>query len=1320
MTLRTNKTMMMIALTILTTAIFFIDTFVPLGITGSVMYVFVVLVSLWLPYPYATVITAMVCTVLTFSSLAFLPDGSEWGTVVLNRSLAVFAIWATAILGSRVKQHIRTLEIREGRLHVDIMERKQAEQPQELQQAILQKIVNGNHSQDDILNDLCLHVEHMFPSAFCAILLLDESTGTLKVGAAPSRRETACTILDGLVPGEYAGACGTAVHTRTTVIIEDTETDPRWEPIREAARPLGIKSCWSIPIICEKNRVLGTFAIAHSQVQRPTPQDLQLLETASYLAGITVQRHQTDQNQRKSEERYRTLYENNPSMYFTISLEGTILSVNQFGAQQHGYTVHELLGKSVSMLLVEEDRGALAEKLVECLKNPQDLQHWEFRKIRKDGQRIWVRETVRVVKDPHHQTVFLIVCDDITLQKQVDTRAFENEQAIRELYEITSSPNRSFEHRVRSLLALGCRRFKLPVGLLTHRIADELELKFVCSSDPAIKEGTRVPLSNPFCSKVMVADTPIGVEHASKSEWRHHPEYPEFKAWPFEAFLGTKVLAGAEPYGTFCFAGPDPYIGTFSDADKDFLQLIARWVGTELEGMKAEAALRKSHTLMNAVLEGTTDAFFVKDLEGRYLMMNAAGKQWVNMTDQDLTGKTDEDIFAPKTVACIKQQDEIILQTGTTQTFEEEVMTNGVKRTFLTTKGPYRDIDGHIIGLFGNVRDITQRKQSEEKLQEIHMALSNAMPGIAQVNPDGCCTEVNDIYASMLGFSGSELVESSWKPTVHPDDISLATTAYQNMMTDGKGEFEARAIRKDGSTFYQHVLLVKRVDAHGDFLGHHCFMRDVTERRQAEEMLRTIIEATSSVVSTDFFHSLLTHLAEALQVKFAFITGCTDSTNTRVRTFAFLQGNDFVENVTYDLAGTPCEQVIQGAIGYYPENVQALFPLDQDLVALKAESYIGLPLQDASGATIGHIAVMNDRPMPRDTQAESLLKVFAGRAGVELERYRAETALRRSEGRLRQIIDMVPHYIFAKDKNGAFILANQAVADVYGTTLENLIGKTEDDFHLSSEEVLRFRNDDNEVLETGQIKIIQEEQITDSTGKVHFLQTTKIPFVFADTSLPSILGISIDISEQRQAKEQLEDAYERLRDMTTRVKAAEESERKRIARELHDEFGQMLTGLKFDMAWLHRRLSEPSPQTSMPPILDKLDSMTRLTDTLIHTVRRIATSLRPSILDDLGLLPALEWQVQDFQNRTGIKCTFSTELDGTTLCLENDHATALFRIAQELFTNILRHAEASCVKLALQKDAGFLTLSVRDNGRGITKHRLTRPLLLACWASENG
>ena len=250
----TNKPLIVSTLGMLAAAIFFIDTFMPLGVAGCVPYVLVVLLSLLLPHAYAPILTAIACTVLTYGSMAFLPAGSEWGLMFLNRSLAVFAIWTTALLGARLKQQIRTLEMSETRLQSDITERKQVEQRQELQQGILNKIAGGKHSQSNVLNELCVQVEQLIPSAICSIMVLDESTGTLKVGAVPSGGETACTILDGLVPGEFGGACGTAVHTRTTVIIEDTETDPRWEPIREAARPLGIKSCWSIPIFIEDQR----------------------------------------------------------------------------------------------------------------------------------------------------------------------------------------------------------------------------------------------------------------------------------------------------------------------------------------------------------------------------------------------------------------------------------------------------------------------------------------------------------------------------------------------------------------------------------------------------------------------------------------------------------------------------------------------------------------------------------------------------------------------------------------------------------------------------------------------------------------------------------------------------------------------------------------------------------------------------------------------------------------------------------------------------------------------------------------------------------
>ena len=156
-----------------------------------------------------------------------------------------------------------------------------------------------------------------------------------------------------------------------------------------------------------------------------------------------------------------------------------------------------------------------------------------------------------------------------------------------------------------------------------------------------------------------------------------------------------------------------------------------------------------------------------------------------------------------------------------------------------------------------------------------------------------------------------------------------------------------------------------------------------------------------------------------------------------------------------------------------------------------------------------------------------------------------------------------------------------------------------------------FRQDDLDVIASGRTKVIQEEQITDASGAVQYLQTTKIPFTFPGSILPAILGVSINITAQKKADVQLREAYHQTRELSARLKAAEESERKRIARELHDEFGQMLAVLKFDISWMERRLAEQPTSNPYSAILDKAQSMATLTDDLIRTVRRIATSLRP-------------------------------------------------------------------------------------------------------------
>ncbi len=152
------------------------------------------------------------------------------------------------------------------------------------------------------------------------------------------------------------------------------------------------------------------------------------------------------------------------------------------------------------------------------------------------------------------------------------------------------------------------------------------------------------------------------------------------------------------------------------------------------------------------------------------------------------------------------------------------------------------------------------------------------------------------------------------------------------------------------------------------------------------------------------------------------------------------------------------------------------------------------------------------------------LGAIRGTVGIALdvtEKQRSELALRESQGRLRQVIDLVPHFIFAKDEEGRFILVNRALAEAYGTTVEDLIGRTDADFARSDAEARQFRQDDLEVIRSRRPKLIAEEPITDSRGRVRYLQTTKIPFAFAGTAHPAILGVAIDITERKAAEEAL-------------------------------------------------------------------------------------------------------------------------------------------------------------------------------------------------------
>jgi signal transduction histidine kinase len=217
-------------------------------------------------------------------------------------------------------------------------------------------------------------------------------------------------------------------------------------------------------------------------------------------------------------------------------------------------------------------------------------------------------------------------------------------------------------------------------------------------------------------------------------------------------------------------------------------------------------------------------------------------------------------------------------------------------------------------------------------------------------------------------------------------------------------------------------------------------------------------------------------------------------------------------------------------------------------------------------------------------------------------------------------------------------------------------------------------------------------------GVVELSQLARV-FDEMATALKNLLEV------EKQAGERIRQSREQLRHLANHLQKIREEERTRIARELHDQFGQTLSVLKMDLSWISKHLPDPDPSLQA-----KLDAMGAVIDATLQVLHRVCTELRPVILDDFGLAAAIQWQAEDFQGRTGIACslTFDTEADK----LSQNVSTAVFRIFQETLTNVLRHAAATEIDVRLWEEDGQLMLEIADNGRGIADTEINRPTSL--------
>ncbi len=365
-------------------------------------------------------------------------------------------------------------------------------------------------------------------------------------------------------------------------------------------------------------------------------------------------------------------------------------------------------------------------------------------------------------------------------------------------------------------------------------------------------------------------------------------------------------------------------------------------------------------------------------------------------------------------------------------------------------------------------------------------------------------------------------------------------------------------------------------------------------------------------------------------------------------------------------------------------------------------SILGAPLL-VEGKPFGSLTIYSVKADAFDREEMALLQQMADDLAFGIvtlraraERNRAENALRESEERYRVLVETAPVGI-GIHQDGKWVYVNAAAvkmmdarseAEMIGQSIFHLLKSSKDDMGWVQQRVRRVL----EGIPGEPIQVARERP----DGSIAHIECRAVRIMHQGA--PAVLVIFLDITAEKLAEQELKSSREQLRNLAAHLQSAREAERTHLAREIHDELGQYLTGLKIDVTSFEELIKQQRPAAARP-LLRKVQAMSQLLDTTVQSVRKIASELRPVVLDSLGLLAAIEWQAEEFQRRTEIRCEcFLTAEDAK---LDRDGATAVFRILQESLTNVMRHANATRVTITFEEEAGEYLMEIKDDGEGI-------------------
>jgi len=728
------------------------------------------------------------------------------------------------------------------------------------------------------------------------------------------------------------------------------------------------------------------------------------------------------------------------------------------------------------------------------------------------------------------------------------------------------------------------------------------------------------------------------------------------------------------------------------------------------ERQLVEERLRASQGMLETVFDNAPFMIWGTDEKGILKYFNKKSVETMGFSPEEAIGMPNMNLHPPDKRDEVFEKFKVHVGEKLEDKLELPLMTKSGKRLIGSmAQAIYEDEYGKK-WYFGFIEDITERKRIEKALQEseawMRGIFNSIEEGVLVVTPDRKFADINPACEVILGYTSQELVNQSTE-IAHVDHDHYVEFGKQIMSAFDKDEsarFEFRVKRKNGEVFpAEHtVSLIK--DAQGKAIGIVSSIRDITERKRVEKELSLHREHLEDLVT-----------ARTGELQQEIIEHQHAQKNLRAQT----QRNELILDTMQDgfwivdLDGKLREvnETYCQMLGYTREQLLSMSIADVE--ACESPEEVQLHIQKIM--TQGW-----DRFETRHWRQDGTLidlDVSASLAGVNGERFfftffrditlrkQMELVLQENEQYLRAMFDNMQEGVITTDENGMIESANRVALEMFNYEREQLLGqnvlvlmRAEDrDVHVQQME--RYCKQENVSDLRSVVGIGPREVIAMRSDGSEFSMSIAIGEMRV-AGQRKFISIIRDISESKKAQQELQNSRQQLRELAGHLQTVREDERAKIARDVHDELGQVLTVLNIDADWLYRHI--PVERVALR---QKVESMLPIIASAIDSVQRITSELRPAMLDELGLGSAVQWYMEQFQQRTEINCQSSVELND--IPLDSAHAITVFRILQEALTNVARHANATHVTLVLKGESDRFDMQLLDDGDGISQAEIS-------------